>query len=67
MPVELPVVAVTGRDLEQLLNLFQRAATLPYAPPVLRVWIDPLDKAFKVKAGNGTWSPPFGEIRGVSA
>jgi hypothetical protein len=63
---ESPVVAVTGRELEMLLNLFKELATRPYVPPVVRMWIDPIDKAFKVKAGNGTWSPPFGEIE-VSA
>jgi hypothetical protein len=64
--VEAPVVAVTGRDLALLLNLFREIAGRPYVPPVVRVWIDPIDRAVKVKAGSGTWSPPFGEIE-VSA
>jgi hypothetical protein len=28
----------------------------------VRVWVDPLDGAFKVKLNNGTWSPPLGTV-----
>jgi hypothetical protein len=64
--VEAPVVAVTGDDLRAMLNLFKEIASRPYVPPVVRVWIDPIDRACKVKAGNGSWSPPFGEIEATS-
>lgn len=60
VPVESPVVAVAGLDLQFLLDRFQEVASRPYT--VVRVWIDPIDRAVKVKAGSGTWSPPFGEI-----
>lgn len=28
----------------------------------VKVWIDPLDHAFKVKLANRTWSPPMGTV-----
>jgi hypothetical protein len=65
-PAEEPVVAVTGRELALLLNMFREIASRPYVPPVVRVWIDPIDRAVKIKAGNGTWSPPFGEIEATA-
>jgi hypothetical protein len=65
-PAEAPVVSVTGDDLRLLLNLFREIASRPYVPPVVRVWIDPIDRACKVKAGAGSWSQPFGEIEATA-
>ncbi len=53
------VVAIRGTSIHFLLGMFRSNDDVP---AVIRVWIDPLDKAAKVKIGSGTWSPPLGEI-----
>jgi hypothetical protein len=55
------IVAVRGDDLTRLLAMFSELAGRR-TQSVVRVWIDPLDRAVKFKAGNGVWSAPLGEI-----
>jgi hypothetical protein len=56
------VVAIRGDDIRRLVDMFETIIDDDYMPPVVRVWIDPIDRAVKFKVGNGTWSPPLGAI-----
>jgi len=56
------VVAVSGNDLQAMLDTFAELAAADPAPSLVRIWIDPIDAAVKVKVGSGTWSPPLGAI-----
>lgn len=52
------VVAITPGEARETIDLLTAGIQ---GHQRIAVWIDPIDHAFKVKIGNGTWSPPMGE------
>lgn len=52
------VVAISPGEAHETIDLLNAGIR---SHQRIAVWVDPIDRAFKVKIGNGTWSPPMGE------
>lgn len=57
------IVIIEGAELETLKAWLLEMSQLN----VIRVRVTIDEGAFKIKAGNGTWSPPFGQLAPESA
>lgn len=57
-----PIVDVHGDDLEFIRGLITALVAEDYHVRLVRVWIDPIDRALKLKINNSPWTPPLGTL-----